>query len=180
MPRIAVPPAAPIPATASEYVVVPVPSAGPDGFELLEIFRALGQRWAEVTLPPSLDRLAVAIAQSKQMLDWAEDWDGEGSPRFQQDTWQRAVYFLVENSRRLWRTTSIAVDTPKILPGPDGGFDIHWKTGRRSLLINFPADISEPVTFYGDNKLGQSVKGVLDLRINNQWLLMWLMQQTNR
>lgn len=116
------------------------------------------------------------IERSRNILQLGEDWDGEGSPGYEADTWKRATTFLREAALALWVVHHIRLDTPSISPGPDGSIDIHWKSGERELLINIPANNTEPGTFYGDNKVGQIVKGALDISSDNLWLLMWLMQ----
>src|SRR5439155_578721 len=54
--------------------------------------------------------------------------------------------------------------------------DVRWKSSTRSVLINFPADQSQPTQFFGSNSERDSIKGTLDLSSPNQWILMWLMR----
>ncbi len=157
----------------------PALSSGQESKVLYDAFNALRPRWLEMnTLPKSLERLETAIVKSIRILEWKDDWDGEGSPAYAEETWQRAALFLVQNALRLWRTCGIAVDVPRIGPGPDGSIDIHWKSERRELLINIPADSRELADYYGDGRSVQvqMMKGMLDTQANNLWLLNWLMQ----
>lgn len=127
-------------------------------------------------LSPSLNHITKAIEKSRKMLDWEDNWDDEGSVGYSVETWNRATHFLLTMTTRLWMLYGVHLEIPRILPGPDGSIDIHWKTEKHKLLINFPANSGESISFYGDNKSGQVVKGILDLNLNNQWLLIWLMQ----
>jgi hypothetical protein len=164
-------------ALSRPYVQAPPASVGAAGEEIARLFKAARSRSYEgIALPAESDRLLDAITKSRKMLDWADDWDGEGSVGYSEATWNRARDFILHNASRLWRICLVIISTPRISPGPDGSIDIHWKTGESELLINIPVDLSEPATYYGDNKAGQIVKGNLDTQANNQWLLMWLMQ----
>lgn len=117
-----------------------------------------------------------AISKSKKILALEDDWDDAGSPAYKHATWNRAKDFLIASAHSVWISAQIRVDAPKILPGPDGSIDIHWKSAQKELLINIPEDVSESARYYGDNKTGQIVKGNLNISVDNRWLMMWLMQ----
>jgi hypothetical protein len=117
-----------------------------------------------------------AIEQSRNILGLQDNWDGEDTSAYRASTWERATEFLQKNLLSMYLTFSNRVDVPRILPGPNGSIDLHWKTSHHELLINIPEDPNEPANFYGDNQLDQSVKGTIDTSKNHEWLLMWLMQ----
>lgn len=120
------------------------------------------------------DDLNAAIEASREMLQWPDDWDGEGSPRYEVSTWERAVAFLRGSAERLSQECGLVADVPRIQPGPNGSIDLHWLTAERELLINFPADPSEPIEFYGDGPPNNMVKGRLPDATPKCWLLRWL------
>lgn len=119
-------------------------------------------------------KLTAAITASQDMLSWPDDWDGEGSPRYAEATWQRATTFLRESAESLWDDFGVAIEIPRVLPGPDGSIDLHWRTGAHELLVNFPADPAAPVAFYGDDSAGNVIKGELAGPAQKRWLLLWL------
>jgi hypothetical protein len=131
---------------------------------------------------PAIKHISERIEQSRDILNLEDDWDDEGSPAYKTSTWERATTFLRRTALRLWKEYHLILDAPKILPGPAGSIDLHWKTAQRELLINIPEVLDEPANFYGDNSTSrehppsQMVKGSLDTSKDNQWLLMWLMQ----
>jgi hypothetical protein len=109
-----------------------------------------------------------AIEDSRHILELPEDWDGEGSPAFQEETWDRAADFLVHQAGALWDRNGLVLPVPRLLPGPGASIDIHWRSPRRELLINIPSDQAAPITFYGDDygldkKKGQIREGALNL-----------------
>lgn len=112
-----------------------------------------------------------AIDSSRRILELKDDWDEEGSPGYLQETWDKATRFIRE-SVSSFHTVAHGLPAPRILPGPDGTIDIHWKTAERELLINIPVE-DEPAEYYGDGPR-ESVKGKLDLATSNEWILMWL------
>jgi hypothetical protein len=137
--------------------------------------------------PPDFADVAIkhilqAIELSKNILNFNDNWDDEGSPAYKVSTWDRATTFLRRSALQLWEEYHVILDAPKILPGPVGSIDLHWKTSRRELLINIPEILNEPANFYGDDSTSndrspsQMVKGIIDTSKDNQWLLMWLMQ----
>lgn len=118
-----------------------------------------------------------AIEESRSLLEIEDDWDGEGSAGYSEATWNRATEFLKNNARRLKDILDVWVDAPSISPGPNGSIDLHWKTESRELLINIPADSTQPAGYYGDDRGVNRIKGTFDISGRNEWLLMWLTDQ---
>lgn len=85
-------------------------------------------------------------AMGEWVLRLKKNWDDEGALPYNRATWQRAVDFAT------------AVDGPftQIMPGPDRSIDVHWSSACPpfSLLVNFPDDVDEPASWYGDDKDG--------------------------
>lgn len=129
----------------------------------------------DTTLPPALTHLGTALESSRPMLDLQEDWDGQGSPGYREATWRRASDFLLGSALRLWQECDARTPAPTVRKGPWGSIDLHWKTPTRELLINVPADPTEPADYYGDDGSdGQPIKGTLDLEQDGDHLLRWL------
>ena len=119
-------------------------------------------------------RLAVAIRASRYILDLEDNWDEEGSLRFNEGTWIRATHFVKQVALSFRQSSGIWVDPPRILPGPKASIDIHWKTSKRELLINIPEDKKEPADYYGSGGLTDIIKGKLETSAKNEWILAWL------
>ncbi len=122
-------------------------------------------------LSPGIKR---AIDESRRILELEDNWDDEGSPRYEESTLIRATTFLVRTAQEYYKLYNIWIDAPRILHGPEGSIDLHWKTPSHELLINIPANSESPVEFYGDSGNSKSIKGQLDFSSNNVWILMWL------
>jgi len=127
-------------------------------------------------VPAELRYIWDAIARSRDLLNWADDWDEDGSPGYARATWDRATNFITRNAATFYERFHVRVDAPSILPGPDGSIDIQWNSGDRRLLINVPVDAEDPVSFYGDDRGRNAIEGKLDAVPANPWLLMWLVQ----
>ena len=119
-------------------------------------------------------RLAAAIRASRYILDLEDDWDEEGSRRFHEATWKRATNFVRQVALSFRQSAGIWIDPPRILPGPKGSLDIHWKTSKRELLINIPDDDKEPADYYGSGGSADVIKGKLETSAKNEWILAWL------
>jgi len=125
-------------------------------------------------VPPELASLAQTLDQSSELLELADDWDEQGSPRYHESTLQRARQFVWTNTLRLWEALELSIDVPRILPGPDASIDVHWKHGQRQLFVNVPVDDDKPATYYGDDRSRNVVKGSLDTSAQQEWLLLWV------
>lgn len=125
-----------------------------------------------------LDSLKQALEDARPMLTWAPNWDGENSPGYLEDTWQRTKEFLEAVARHGWLDCGKSLPIPSVEPGPDGSIDLHWVTANCELLVNIPADDTEQARFYGDNKAGEVAKGSFWLHTHNEWLSSWLTKLT--
>ncbi len=115
-----------------------------------------------LTLPAKLYKLAESIQNSKYILDLEDDFDDEGSPRYDFETWKRAVDFLVNSAKWALDKNNVVIDSPKIYHGPDGSIDILWKNSDYKLLINFPKGNDTPATFYGDDYNTNKIEGTFN------------------
>lgn len=53
------------------------------------------------------------------------------------------------------------VSSPLIYEGPNGSIDIIWENGNNRLGINVPEDINSPISYYGDDRNQDFVKGAI-------------------
>ena len=151
----------------------------------VEPLESLTQRPGRITrgkssgdlLPAELAPLRDAIERSRWILALQPDPDVGITERYTEDTWNRAVEFLVRHALWLWNEHHVAIPAPEIGPGPNGSIDIHWKSARYDLLVNIRRDASEPAAFYGDDRDKISIKGTLDPSAYNRGLLSWFMDK---
>jgi hypothetical protein len=66
----------------------------------------------------------------------------------------------MKNALKLWRSRKTCFDPTKIVAGPEGSIDLHWKTADRELLINIPARSEEPIAYYGDDRAERTKNAV--------------------
>lgn len=127
-------------------------------------------------MPTALRHIAEHVAESRAMLDLNHDWDGEGSPAYNEATWDRAAHLVVDSTTRFWRASRVLPPAPIITNGPDGGVDIVWRSGDRKLLINIPEEPKDVATFYGRDLEHDhySLQGECVPSHHNEWLLVWL------
>jgi hypothetical protein len=137
---------------------------------------------ARLFLPSAseINSLKEAIDKSRSILQLKDNWDDAGSVRYSESTWNRAQFFLMSNALRLWRSHRRCFAAPRILPGPEGSIDLHWKTADRELLINVPARLEGSISYYGDDK-GEGTKNAirgknLESSTDAEWIFLWLMK----
>lgn len=91
------------------------------------------------------------VSEAKErILRLEEDWDDAGCPAYKPETLDAAAQFLYQ------------IDNPeainvRIAPASEGSIDLHWKTDKFELLINFHPDNS--VSYYGDDYNGNLIRG---------------------
>jgi hypothetical protein len=126
-------------------------------------------------LPAALRDLVATIEESRSLLELEDDWDGEGTRGYVEQTWQRVAAFLVRYATELWETHGVVADNVEVLPSSEGGLAIDWRTGNRELLITVPEDPNHDATYYGDDgKSRHKIKGTLDTSSVDRWLVWWL------
>jgi hypothetical protein len=127
-------------------------------------------------IPARLDTRALerAIAESSYIYSIKDNFDGEGTPGYSRETWDRATTFLREFAQRCATECGCAISAPVIGPGPNGSIDIIWKENDYRLLLNIPAEPSADASFYGDDRGRARVEGEFKLSANNIGLMMWL------
>ncbi len=110
---------------------------------------------------------------SKAILGLEDNWNGEGSSACSKVTLDRAINFLKVHVNALIEESGKII-VPRILPGPEGSIDLHWRTSKLELLVNVPPD-DGPVSFYGDDfSDGNSIKGTFNLKSVSKHLVRWL------
>jgi hypothetical protein len=123
-----------------------------------------------------LGMIEEAIDRSKEILDYGDDFDGEGSPGYEAATWIRATELLRRMVRLYVETFGQPVPTPRVMPGPNGSIDIDWTLGDRVLLLNVPRDPNQHAGYFGKTETGITTKGKLDTGAKYEWVLLWLTQ----
>ena len=120
---------------------------------------------ASVTIPSTIsaqmrekyqltsDSHVQVVAEAKeQLLVLEDDWDGEGAPAYCEQTIEAAAAFFYQLAERSELATPV-----RILPASEGSIDLHWKTARFELLVNFHPDGS--VSYYGDDYCENVIQG---------------------
>lgn len=119
--------------------------------------------------------LADEVADSESLLALEDDWDGEGSPGYSAETWQRGVALLLEIASHLRDVHHLRLSEAEVMPGSYGNIDIELRLPDRMLIFSVPADQDLPVRYYGhDASRRNTTKGLLDLGAGSQWLSGWL------
>jgi hypothetical protein len=135
------------------------------------------RRWPEKETEPTEStenqELKTVINEARQILQYLDNWDGEGAARYSLETFERAESFLNAHSGFL-RQFDFELPIPNIGAGPNGSIDLHWKSPNWELLVNIPADPTKMATFYGDNYGVQKIKGSVDPKTYNLGLAAWL------
>lgn len=123
---------------------------------------------------PLFRHIVVAFEKAKYLLELSDNWDEAGGSPVSPETWKRALEFVVIHAALVWARHAAIIPPFRVLPGPDGSIDLHWKTTTRELLINIPSDSDMPATFYGDNFGAGQQRGSIKLGDLNVSIFAWL------
>ncbi len=96
------------------------------------------------------------------ILNLKDNWDGEGSKGFNLVVWKEASSFLLRLFHKFYTEYGIIFDVPTILPVEDFSIDIHWKTDKMELTINFSEEFYNFPSFYGRDNEGNEIQGTID------------------
>lgn len=130
----------------------------------------------QTQLPPELSEFQQSLDSAFQrILALKPDFDGEQSSSYEKAPVERAIIFLKKLALSVWQLNQTVIPYPLIFPGPEGSIDIQWKTKKFQLLINFPKDIEEPASYYGDDYGKNTTEGLFDGTKLDQIFLFWLL-----
>jgi hypothetical protein len=118
------------------------------------------------------DLLLKLTAESSDILGLQDD-SGDFVP-YSRETLNRAIDFLRRHMKFAVRF-GLEIPFPKLLPGPTGSIDVHWKNEKKELLVNIPVDPKAPSLFYGDDYGKSSIKGSLDTASVQLPVLTWFL-----
>lgn len=123
-----------------------------------------------------LAHITAAIEASRSILALEDDWDGNGSERYDESTWKLATGFLAAQAAYVW-SAKVKLRTPDIAPGPKGSIDLVWQEEDFRLLINVPP-AATALGYWGQNK-ALTVKGTItDLGADHKELFLWLTKRS--
>ena len=121
------------------------------------------------------EHLHPAFDEAWNLQQLQDDWDGEGSHAFTCAHIERVCEFLMAGFDWAWRKFDYIIPAPTIAPGPAESIDIQWQTSNGRLLLNIPRDASVPITYYGEDRVGNSAKHKVCTKTDNS-LFVWLME----
>lgn len=91
------------------------------------------------------------IEQSKYMLSYKDNWDGENSIGYEIDTWKKAITFF-KNFFFAFLKSKNMIGNLNIYHSDAGSIDLLYENIDMSILINIPKE-GETISFFGKNNL---------------------------
>lgn len=129
-------------------------------------------------LPTDMSPISDAIENSKAIFSRPPDPSDDLALTCSQETWWRAIKILTDHALAVWEKAKAVIRSPVISAGPDGSVDLYWTAKPYGLLLNVPADPTQPATYFGDdatNPDSNRTSGKLDsTKLIDPGVLMWL------
>jgi len=114
-------------------------------------------------VPKVLEYLITTVKKSESILFLENDFDDNGSEKYDFKTWKAAVVFLFDYADILYSNYNTLIDIPKIYNAPKGSIDLFWENEKYTLLINIDKK-GKSATFYTGNSKGtQQIRGEFKL-----------------
>jgi hypothetical protein len=98
------------------------------------------------------DEVIGALSRARELLDWEDNWDGEGAKQFKEETFKRAENFLRECSNYIFQTFSSRLKAPIVGPTHESALQLLWKLPEFKLLITIPEKSDEPISYFGKDE----------------------------
>ena len=118
------------------------------------------------------------MEKSKELLKLKDDFDGEGSPHYDEETLKRTWEFLKLYEEKLQENNK-KLEVPDIGPGPHGTIDVYWNTNDFTLLINIPVDPSKRIAYSGHEK-SSKIKGGIGISEYNSELAHFMRERQTK
>jgi hypothetical protein len=163
-------------ATALQVPAIQCPRAAEGTLRETSTFSASEKMWQIWDSAGSVERLENAMRQSRWLLSLRDDWDDEGAQKYSSETLDRALLFLRNHMQWAREKYDAVFPIPRILPGPDGSIDLHWKCESFEVLLNIPPE-PDLASFYGDDFGNAKIQGTFDPKVFNLGLLSWLIRR---
>jgi hypothetical protein len=126
-------------------------------------------------LPVELSHIRKEIDRSRELFSGASQIAvEEGEASYTAEVWERAVRFLARSAWWAFVRLRCVIDSPRVLPGPDGSVDLHWDEPQYELLVNIPAEQGAWAGFYGDDRKSLTIKGKVHPNSMNSGLVLFL------
>jgi hypothetical protein len=95
------------------------------------------------------DGLEKEINESKYILTQKLDPENDGSLFYSEQTWIRAIKYIIKYSNYIFSKEQQSILVPKIYHGPDGSIDFYWQFPHFNMLLNISDQASG--SFSGDD-----------------------------
>ena len=127
-------------------------------------------------IPYKLEFLLSVFKESESILELENDWDDNGSLKYEIQTWKATILFIIDYSVTLLNDFNTTIDKPKIYNGPSGSIDILWEYDTYTFLVNIAKD-GLNASFYADNTINtQRIRGEFKLKRFKKTLIPFAIQ----
>lgn len=127
-----------------------------------------------IPIPFALNRLKGVVEKSRHILELEDNWDDEEAESYSENVWENVLTFVVNLHLTAFKVFIVELDYPKIYPGPNGSIDITWKADTYEVLVNFPVNETDEITYYGEDNRSSKFKGSFKSTASCNSLLMIL------
>jgi len=124
---------------------------------------------------------AEIIRARELILGLGDNWDDEGSPGYNERTFQLAAEFARDLVSQTTTEFSCSLIVPTIGPAAAGSIDVYWKATAVTLLVNVPAlvnthaDPNTLATYSGRRETGETTNGRVSINERRfGYLAAWL------
>jgi hypothetical protein len=115
------------------------------------------------------------LSAAKFILGIENELDDPNFLPYSNETLERASSFVLRLAIHAHACGFSGLGVPEVLPSSKGSIDLLWNSPTRKLLMNFPADDKNLVSFYG-KKGSSELSGRFEPGSNRPELIYWLVE----
>lgn len=116
-------------------------------------------------------KLDSVLTSAQRLTQFEEDSDIESVAS---GTLHRAEELLRLYFRSAHDELGIPLGMPSISAADQRSVDLYWKSPRRRLLVNIPANPQDPPRFYGQTEAGDKISGTIVSQVVHTLIVSWL------
>jgi hypothetical protein len=135
------------------------------------------------TFKTKLKHIAAQIEEAKEILKYADNWDGENSEPTDMGTFIKSSNFIHRYSSHIEGNYGAVIQSPYMDILRDGSIYLNWETANSKFIIIFKKNIHPLAYFYGEriDKKGNKIpfKSAIEIdgdidEITAQWMKTYL------
>jgi hypothetical protein len=98
----------------------------------------------------------------KKILTFSKYADGKETKSYSEGLFNRVVDFFLSEKKKIYENCNKIIEFPHFVAEEDGDIGLFWQTKKLNLILTFPNNAGESITYYGDNRKHNKKSIIID------------------